>query len=183
MRINMRMLRTKKCPGLFLHHSHKFVVSHRSKGVSIIEVIIGSALLLFAVTGLLTAYSMFIKVGMNTLNNIQATYLLEEGIEVASILRDYGWTSNISGLNSSTKYYFYWDGTGWTATTTVAKIDSLYTRYAIFGGVNRDSNDNIASSGTLDSGTKKVTVVVSWQNGATTTSRTLSSYVTNLFSN
>ena len=126
---------------------------------------------------------MFVKVGMNTLNNIQATYLLEEGIETASILRDYGWTSNISGLNGSTKYYFNWDGTRWTTSATASKIDSFYTRYATFENVSRDSNDNIASSGTLDTGTKKVTVVVSWQNGATTTSRTLSTYMTNLFSN
>lgn len=143
----------------------------------------GVAILLLAVTGVMTTYNIFIRVGISTLNSIQSSYLLEEGIEAVSVVRDYGWGTNIAGLTIGTKYYLSWVGGKWTTTTTASKIDNFYTRYVVLSSVYRDVNDNIASSGTLDSGTRKVISYVSWQSGATTTTKTLTTYLTNLFNN
>lgn len=153
------------------------------RGVSLVEVIVATALLFLAVTGLLTAYSMFIRVGSSTLSTVQATYLLEEGVEAVTSIRDFGWTGNIANLTVGNNYYLSWNGSRWVATSTVSKIDNLYTRYFTLASVTRDANDNIAGSGTTDAGTRKVTVYVSWPSSGTTTSSSLSTYITNLFDN
>ncbi len=153
------------------------------RGVSLVEVIVGTAILLMAITGLLTAYNVFVRAGLTTLGTVEATYLLEEGIEAMSVIRDYGWSGNIANLTPGANYYLSWNGTRWTTTTTASKIDNLYNRYVTLANVTRDANDNIAASGTVDPGTKKLTVYVSWSNGATTTLRSISSYLTNLFNN
>jgi len=154
-----------------------------SRGVSLVEVVVGTAVLFLAITGLLTAYNYFIRAGVKTLGSVQSSYLLEEGIEAVSSIRDAGWSSNISGLSASGTYYLAWVSGHWTATSTVLKIDDTFSRYFNLASVYRDSNDNIASSGTLDSGTRKLTVYVSWPSGATTTLRSMSAYLTNLFNN
>ncbi|MCR4311066.1 MAG: hypothetical protein NUV54_00635 [Candidatus Taylorbacteria bacterium] len=154
-----------------------------NQGTSMIEVVVGTALLFIATSGLLTAYSVFVRAGMNTLASVQASYLLEEGIEVMGTLRDAGWSTNIASLSNDTPYYLDWNSSLWTTTTTPSKIDSQFTRFVVLGAVKRDANDNISGSGTVDAGTKKVTVTVSWQSGATTTSRSLSTYMSDLFSN
>lgn len=179
----MRMPRIKNSFHLFSHYSHEFAVSHRSKGVALVEVVIGTTLLFLALTGLVTAYNIFVRAGSATLNTLQATYLLEEGVEAVTSIRDFGWSSNIANLSSGVNYYLSWNGSRFVATTTVSKIDNIYTRYFTLANVNRDAGDNIAVSGTSDAGTKKLTVSVSWQNAATTTVRSISTYITNLFNN
>ncbi|MBI2475794.1 MAG: hypothetical protein HYV67_00945 [Candidatus Taylorbacteria bacterium] len=163
--------------------SQRLKVKGFSRGVSLLEVVVGTAILLLAVTGLLTAYNVFVRVGASTLGNIKAAYLLEEGLEAMSVIRDYGWTNNIANLAVGTNYYLSWNGTRWVTAATASKIDDVYSRYIVLENVNRDGNDNIAESGSVDPGTKKLTIYVSWPNGATTSLRFISSYLTNLFSN
>lgn len=151
------------------------------RGIALVEVVVGTALIFLALTGLVTAYNVFVRTGSATVNTLQATYLLEEGVEAVTSIRDFGWTSNIASLSPGVDYYLSWNGSRWLATTTVLKVDNVYTRYFTLENVNRDSSDNIAGSGTLDGGTKQLTVSVSWQNAATTTVRSLSTYITNLF--
>ncbi|MDO8482864.1 MAG: hypothetical protein Q7S86_03540 [bacterium] len=160
-------------------HNSKF-----TRGVSLVEVIVATALLFLALTGLVTAYNMFVRVGVTTTKTIQAAYLLEEGVEAVASMRDFGWTANIGNLTSGSNYYLYWTGIRFVATSTVIKIDNTFTRYFTLSNVNRDSGDAIVTSGgTTDSGTRKLTVSVSWQTVATTTVRSLSTYITNLFNN
>ena len=154
-----------------------------NRGIALVEVVVGTALLFLALTGLVTAYNVFIRAGAATLNTLQATYILEEGVEAVTSIRDFGWTSNIASLNSGVDYYLSWNGSRFVATTTVSKIDNVYSRYFTLANVNRDSGDNISSSGSSDSGTRKLSVTVSWQNAATTTVRSISTYITNLFNN
>ncbi len=153
------------------------------RGISLVEILVGVAVLLMALTGLITAYNVFVAAGTKTAHTLQATYLLEEGVEAVASIRDFGFTSNIANLTVGTNYYLSWNGSRFVSTTTVSKIDNVYTRYFTLAAVSRDSNDAIAASGTVDTGTKKLTVFVSWPNGATTTSRSVSTYITNLFGN
>lgn len=153
------------------------------RGVSLVEIIVGAAILLLVFTGMIAAYNVFVRAGLATLNTVQASYLLEEGVEAVSIMRDYGWTANIASLTAGANYYLVWSDGRWIATTMISKIDNVHSRYFTLANVTRDSNDNIASSGAVDIGTRKLTVYVSWQNGATATVRSISAYLTNLFNN
>lgn len=154
-----------------------------NKGISLVEVVVGTAIILLALTGIIAAYNVFVRVGSFTLNTIQASYLLEEGVEAVTVMRDYGWASNIANLSAGTKYYLSWNGSRWVSTLT-ATTTGIYTRYFTLQTVNRDGSENIASSGgTLDPGTRKLTVNVSWPGSATTTSRSITTYITNLFNN
>lgn len=169
-----------------LRHDSLFLIrdSTRRRGVSLVEVVVATALLFLALTGLVTAYNMFVRVGVTTTKTIQAAYLLEEGVEAVVSMRDFGWTANIASLTPGNNYFLFWNGSRWLSTTTVSKIDNFYTRSFVLENVSRGSGDAIVTSGgTVDAGTKKLTVSISWQSAATTTSRTISTYITNLFSN
>src|SRR3989338_11290495 len=98
-------------------HSSKF-----TRGFSLIEIIVATAVLFLALTGIVTAYNMFVRVGVTTLKTIQAAYLLEEGVEAVASIRDFGWTSNIAGLIAGNNYFLFWNGSQWLSTTTVSKI-------------------------------------------------------------
>ncbi|MEK7574892.1 MAG: hypothetical protein AAB511_01545 [Patescibacteria group bacterium] len=170
-------------PWYVLHGTCSMPHASFCRGVSLVEVVVSVAILFITVTGLLTAYNFFVRAGTKTLATVQASYLLEEGVEAASVIRDYGWTTNIANLSVGTSYYLVWSSSRWILSTTPSKIDNTYTRYLVFDSVNRDSNDAIASSGTNDSGTRKLSVYVSWPDGSTTTLRSISTYITNLFNN
>ena len=94
------------------------------RGVSLIEVIVASAVLFLALTGLVTAYNMFVRAGVSTVKTIQVSYLLEEGVEAVSSMRDFGWAANIANLTSGSNYYLSWNGSRWLATSTVSKIET-----------------------------------------------------------
>jgi len=170
--------------------------SKLSRGVSMIEVVIGTAILLLAMTGLLTAYNVFVRAGTKTMQTVQASYLLEEGVEAVSTIRDKGWAANIASLSLATNYYLYWSSGRWNLTTTPSLIDNFYTRYIVFSSVYRDANDEVANSDdynssddyigfgdTLDPGTIRVRVYVKWQDSKTIKSRTIATYLTNLYNN
>ena len=98
------------------------------------------------------------------------------------IVRDNAW-SNISGLTVGTNYYPTFSGGTWTLSTTANTV-GIFTRQVVLLSVNRDSttDDIVTSGGVVDDGTKLVTITVSWQEGATTISRELSFYLTDIFS-
>jgi len=176
--------RKKSYAGSVAHAPCYMLYATCRRGVSLVEVIVATAILFVALTGLITAYNMFVRAGLTTLKTIQATYLVEEGVEAVASMRDFGWTANIASLTAGSNYYLSWNGSRWLATSTASKIDNTYTRYFTLANVNRNSSDAIVTSGgSADAGTRKLTVSVSWQNGATTTSRTVSTYITNLFTN
>src|SRR3989338_4561359 len=112
----------RRCSLLSRDSSFLIRDSARRRGVSLVEVVVATALLFLALTGLVTAYNMFVRVGVTTMKTIQATYLLEEGVEAVASIRDFGWTSNIAGLIAGNNYFLFWNGSRWLSTTTVSKI-------------------------------------------------------------
>ncbi len=158
---------------------------HRApRGVALVEVVISSAIFLIAVLGITAAFSLSLKASLQNTSKVQATLLAEEGIEAMRAVRDGGWTSKIVPLTAGTSYYLYWTGTNWTSTTTYALVDSTFERKVVLGSVSRDSNQNIVlSGGTNDANTRKVTVTVSWREGTATSTKSLATYLTNIFGN
>lgn len=152
-----------------------------NNGFSIAEIVVAVAVIALSIFGFLTVAGVSLKTLRANTNNIQAAFLLEEGVEAVRILRDSGWDANVSPLNAETNYYLSFNGTTWEATTTNIFIDNFFERKFIADNVYRDSNDDIAVSGTLDPSTKKIIVSVSWLSQTGTTTKSISTYMTKLF--
>lgn len=154
------------------------------EGSSLVEALVATALTLVVSLALSTVFTSILNMSLANSNRIQATFLAEEGVEVARILRDSGWTSNIEIHSSGVPFFIAFENSNWSATSSSAYIDGTFERSVTLSDVYRDSNHDIVSSGgTLDSTTKKATVFVSWSNRSATSTKTLSAYLTNIFNN
>lgn len=141
--------------------------SKRQSGFFLIEVVIASALIGGVLILLLSLIQDTVEVSQRSLERTQAAYLLEEGVEGVKTIRDHSTTDtdkwpSIGGLINDTTYYLVWNGTVWALSTTPSQIDS-FTRTITFSAVSRDASDDIVTSGgTVDTRTRKATVVVTW---------------------
>lgn len=157
---------------------------HRmSGGIGLIEAVAGISIISVFLFSLMLASQLSQKIVGESVKNIQAYFLLEEGADAVKILRDASWSSGIGNLSAGTDYYFSYNGTTWISTSANVYIDGFFERKFSLNNVYRDANDDIALSGTLDNGTKKATVSVSWRGRTGTTTKSASFYLTDLFSN
>ena len=131
-------------------------------GMALMEIVVGLAIISISLISLLSNYRAHLKAISANIESIKATYLAEETLEVVRFLRDSSWTKNIANLSDDTDYYIYWDGNVWVSTTTPQLIDD-FSRSFKLSSVNGDEN------------VKKVDVTVD--------TKTLSTYITNLFKN
>lgn len=161
--------------------SQKNLNNSVTKGFGLIEIIIGSTILTISLIAISTYFQKSLQLSQDSGKTVQASFLLEEGIEVAKFFRDTSW-QNISGLTAGTSYYFQFDGTKWATTSSNVFIDNIFERKLVINNVSRDANDDIVSSGgTNDADTKKTTVSVSWLGRSGTTTKSISTYITNIF--
>lgn len=154
------------------------------KGSSLIEIIVGLAIISTALLllGNIAQYSM--RLVETSTMRLQATFLLSEGAEAIKTIRDLGWTANINPLPLNTDRYLEFNANQWKATTTPETIDNVFSRKFTIASVQRNSSDDIvASGGTADPNTKKITITVSWNQGNRPFSESISTYITNLFNN
>jgi len=156
-------------------------MKNRSKesGVVLVEAIVVASILLIVATGLIFANIAYITSASFTLSSTKATFLAQEGVEVVKYIRTSGWEDGIENLTDGTTYYLSFSPTAWATTTTQEIVDGKFYRSFVVEEVLRDVNDDIASSGTADSNTKKLTVDVSWLGKTGTTTRTIQTYITN----
>ena len=160
--------------------SYLFTKKQSSAGSGLIEVMIGIAVLTTVVIGVVSSFQYMVRTSAETAHATQAQFLLEEGLEAMRIRRDDAW-SNLSSLTPGTWYTLFWNGTTWTTSAGTISIDGIFDRRVKIDTVRRDGDDDIAASGTLDPNTYKVTASVSWNTGTASTTRTLSTYLTNIF--
>lgn len=150
--------------------------NRKQLGFFLIEVVIAVALAGGVLITVLSLVQDTVEVSQRSLERTQAAYLLDEGIEGVKTVRDSAWTT-ITALTSATPYYLSWSGTAWTLTTTPQTV-GRFTRSIVFEDVYRDGNDDIVSSGgTLDIGTRKGTVTVSWAVPSGTQSESVVFYI------
>ena len=147
------------------------------------EVLVMVFVVTFSIFIVWKIYILYIKISFSNPATLQSSFLAEEGIEAVKFMRDGNWTSNIATLSSGTSYTLTFNGTVWGVTTTPAFIEGRFDRRISLSDVYRDGFGNIAASGTLDSGTKKVSITVSWWKDTATTSRQITTYVSNIFNN
>ncbi|OGZ07036.1 MAG: hypothetical protein A2942_02955 [Candidatus Lloydbacteria bacterium RIFCSPLOWO2_01_FULL_50_20] len=157
----------------------------RQTGFTLIEIVVAASMITISLVSIAMYYKKALDVSENTTRHIQSGFLLEEGLEAIKMLRDQSWSGNIATLSTTTTYYLYWSGTLWMSTTTPQKIENIFERSFRIAEVRRDGSDNIASSGTLDDGTRKVTVSVTWpvEGGGAATPDIAETYITNLLTN
>ncbi len=157
---------------------------NRQQGLSLIEVVIATSIIVAAFLSLVSIYNTYLSRTKTNIQNLKAVYLAEEGVEAVKFLRDQSWTTNIVPLSTNTNYYFDFSGGDFKSTTTNQFIDGLYERKFVLQNVNRDINDDIVTSGgTTDSGTRLLTVSISWAYKGATTTKSISTYITNIFGN
>lgn len=149
-----------------------------SGGFGLIEMVVGISVLSISLVGIGAVAQRSLALSRQSLQETQANFLLEEGSEVVRSFRDKGWV-NIGNLSTTTTYYLTY-GSTWATTTTASKIDNTFTRTITVSDVTRDVNDDIAASGTYDSGTKKITVTLSWVSGFATSTKTVQMYLTDI---
>lgn len=129
----------------------------RTRGFSVVEIIVGAAIVAVVVTGIASAWSFYEKLAGQSVRQAQADLLIEEGAEALQYLRDKGWSSNIAPLSTNTTYYIVWNGTDYVATTTQTASNG-YARTLKLAAIYRDASDNIAASGTVDPDTLLATL-------------------------
>jgi len=161
------------------------------KGIELVEVLIAAFIFTVVLATLITASNLYLSGADANLKSVKAAYLAEEGIEAVKTIRDVGW-SNITSLASTTattsqNYYLLFNTTTslWQATTTASygSVDSLFVRSFNLSNVVRETSDsyhNISSSGTADPNTELLKVSVSWQNQGSTTTKSISTYITKI---
>ncbi len=155
-----------------------------SSGLTLVEVIIATSIILVFLLAFSSVHNLYLKTAFSNGEIIKATELAEESLEVVRFLRDSSWNTNIAPLSLDTDYYLVFDAGNWQVTTTDIWMDNAFERKIRLSAVYRDASaDIVSNSGTLDPGTLMVVSSVSWSRGGATTTKSISTYITNIFAN
>ncbi len=153
----------------------------KTKGITLVEVLIGAAIISVGVLAAISSFNVYVSYALANEKNVGAAYLLEEGVEVMTFMRDQNWV-NISKLSTTTTYYLTWNGSAWATTTTPQYVDGVYLRSITVSDLQRDANDDIVQNGgTYDPNTKQINSTVSYWQGHATTTKTVSTYLGNFY--
>jgi Tfp pilus assembly protein PilV len=158
---------------------------NKKKGFSLVEVLITSSVLIIFISALIASINVYLKQSDKNRDDVKIGFLLEEGIEALKTIRDESWTNKIATLDTDTKYYLEYTTDKWIATSSNLFIDNKYERSFILEEAYRDGNSDLNTSGTIDNDAKLLTVEVYWfdNNKQSTSSKSLSTYIINLFDN
>lgn len=159
------------------------MTTNKQQGFGLVEMIIGAAVLSTSLLGISSFFQKTLEVSRLTQSAVQGDYLLEEGVEVMKLFRDAGYANNIAKLSTTTPTYLTWNGTNWATTTTNTFIDGVFERKIMVSEVLRNASEDISGTGTLDQNTRLVTVGVAWNVKGATTTRTIQTYIANIFNN
>jgi Tfp pilus assembly protein PilV len=160
---------------------NKNIYFKNKQGFMLVEVVVVTAIIIVSVLAAMSVTQKSVYVSRQALHISQASFLLEEGAEVVRILRDSNWT-NISSLIVGTSYYPTYSSS-WSLSTTSSNVGS-FTRTVTIASVSRDATtgDIVSFGGVDDTGTKLITVNVSWLEGGVTLNKSLSFYIMDIFS-
>ena len=166
-------------------------LSGNSKGISIIELLVGTGILTLSTSALLGFLAFTITTSSFLKQQTEATALAQEALEAVRTFRDgTGWNDD----DPQNEY----DGLGQVQTGVVYRVAlsgdvpprwqliagsetiGMFSRSVTFESVQRDVDDNIVESGGVqDPNTKKVSVTVSWTAKTKQHDIALVSYFTN----
>lgn len=136
---------------------------YSTKGLSIVEIIIASAIIAVCITGIVGAIQIYLKIVHQNAREAQAVLLLDETSEALQYLRDQSYDTYIFQPVLNTTHTIMWNGTGYELSTSTILLPYDMTRTVSFQEIRRDSSDDIVSSGgTVDPDTRKAVITISW---------------------
>lgn len=154
------------------------------KGSMSIEILVAVTIVTVAVLAATAVSNKSVAIARQSTSYAQASFLLEEGAEAVRSIRDDVWTL-IYDAEVGVNRYLLFSGNEWSIVTDInsSTPTGRFTRVVNFNYVNRDdtSGDIVTSGGTLDQGTRLVTIRVGWDEGGVSKSKELSFYLTDLF--
>lgn len=134
-----------------------------SSGFGLVELVVVAAIASATLAGFLQAAILSLRLLHAQQESLEATMLAQEGMEAVRSVRDESWTDNITPLINGTVYYPMVINNKWIlSTNNPGLFNQRYARQVIFGQVFRNATDDIAATGVADTGTRKVTMTVSW---------------------
>lgn len=159
-------------------------------GFTLVEVLVACSIISVSMFALMTTAQKGLSLSNQALIKSQANLLLEEGAEAVKSIRDNNWADVSTNVTS---YHLFFNTTTklWSLNSSTSSlsgcipfypIDGVFNRTVTIASVGRDANDEIlVSGGTVDPGTKKVIINVSWVTGVGLSSKSLSFYISNIF--
>jgi len=156
------------------------------RGLTLVEVLVAASIILVFTVSLVGVYNLYLRIVFANSYTVKAAFLAEEGLEVMRFFRDVSWENNILTLSKDTDYGLTFDNLSnvWMATTSIIFIDDQFERRITVSDVYRDASSQIVTSGgSIDPDTIKITSVVSWKRGSATTTKSISTYLTNIYDN
>ena len=158
----------------------------RTKGISLVEIVVASAIVVAISLAAISAVRLYAKFGFSNLKKVQAVYLAEEGLEVMRHLRDQSWAGNIAGLSAGAPYYLRLSGGVWQIIATEELIGEFRRTVVMENVYRRNSDKNIVAQSspepkTLDAGTKKAVISVYFSGSGSPLG--LQGYIANLWNN
>lgn len=130
------------------------------RGFGLIEIVIVTAIVSGALFIFSQAGAVALKLLRHEKETLEMTLLAQEGLEAVRSLRDESWAHNIDAHDEGTDHYITVESGKWNISHTSAPPIGQYARAVAIEQVFRDAQDRISPSGTLDSGTVKVTARV-----------------------
>jgi len=129
------------------------------KGSGLIEVVIASSMLVTIVVATVGAFQLYMRLASADRDRAHAATLTQEAAEALQFMRDEDWDT-IGSLSLSTPYQLSWTGDSYVATTSDVLLDGKYIRTLTLSALLRDGSDNVATSGTTDTGGRRVIIGV-----------------------
>jgi hypothetical protein len=161
------------------------MLSNNKKGIGMVEAIVVISIMSVSFAAILSAAIFFLRGGLFAVDQVQSVFLLDESAEAVRFMRDQSFSTNIAPLVGTGPTYLAYDSTGWNATSTNTLIHGTYTRSIELTEVYRKNSDDTivptssAEPKTLDTGTVRLKIMVSWSRGANEST----TYVTDLYEN
>lgn len=129
-----------------------------NSGFSVIEILLAAALFVIIAGGVIEVTLQGLQNNRGAQEQTQASQFLSEGFEAVRSIKQQGYANIINSAGTGVVI----SGGIWTFAGTNNTFGK-FTRTITVGDVNRDGSGNIvASGGTLDPQTKKITITVTW---------------------
>ncbi len=149
------------------------------QGLTLVEVLVAASIILVALSAMIGVFNVYMRIAYSNATAAKAAYLAEEGVEAVKLMRDTSWATNIAPLALDTDYALAFGTSTWAATTTKIYIDNTFLRTFRLSSVQRNVSSDIDPAGTLDVGTKLLTMTVAWSAGTATSTKSIATYITN----
>jgi prepilin-type N-terminal cleavage/methylation domain-containing protein len=150
-------------------------------GFALIEVLIAITIISGCIIVIFGLANQSLIYSETVIKEYQASLATEEAIEAVKAIRSESWSTNIASLINNTNYGINFGATNWQINPNPQTTSLGFTRTIVFSEVYRDASDRIAQSGTLDTGTKKVTITTTWNDRGAARSQSIEFYITNIF--